>query len=142
MEANVKCKKCGRVLKSPLSVAMGMGPKCAGISPTQGCIVHISLRRSTGKRYSIPSVSAIQSPLASTLPPQKKISRKEMANNIRDERRRLFEKRESFQLGMLVRSKMPLQYEPVGEKDWKESGNDRVISQEQLLSYLKHYRFI
>jgi len=26
METAVKCKKCGRVLKSPLSIAMGMGP--------------------------------------------------------------------------------------------------------------------
>ena len=32
MEKNPRCKKCGRLLKSPLSIASGMGPKCAGVS--------------------------------------------------------------------------------------------------------------
>ena len=30
MEGKPRCKKCGRVLKSPASIARGMGSKCAG----------------------------------------------------------------------------------------------------------------
>jgi hypothetical protein len=141
MATTVKCKKCGRVLKSPLSIAMGMGPKCAGISSTQGCMIHIGLRRSSRKRYSLAGASAVRIP-SMPAPPEKKISRKEKARKQREERRQLFEQRQAFQLGMLVRSKMPLRYEPVGEKDWKESGSGRVMSQEQLQAYLKRYQFI
>ncbi len=36
MEENPRCKKCKRVLKSPISIARGMGPKCAGVSTTRG----------------------------------------------------------------------------------------------------------
>lgn len=142
METTVNCKKCGRVLKSPLSVAMGMGPKCAGISSTQGCKFHIGLSRSSGKRYSMTGVGAIQNPLVSAQPPERKSSRKEMAHNIREERRRLFEQRQAFQLGIMARSKRPLQYEPVGEQDWKDSQSGKVMSQEQLQAYLMRYQFI
>jgi len=31
-----RCKKCGRSLSSPESIARGMGPKCAGISTSRG----------------------------------------------------------------------------------------------------------
>jgi hypothetical protein len=141
MKTTAKCKKCGRVLKSPLSVAMGMGPTCAGISTRQGCTIHIGLRRSTGKRYGLAGASAAQIP-SMTVPPEKKVSRKEKSRLQREERRRLFEQRQAFQLGMLARSKMPLRYEPVGVKDWKECGSGKVISQDQLLVYLTRYRFI
>lgn len=30
-----RCKKCGRPLTNPISIAMGMGPECAGISPSK-----------------------------------------------------------------------------------------------------------
>lgn len=141
MATTVKCKKCGRVLKSPLSIAIGMGPKCAGISSTQGCTIHIGLRRSSGKRYSKTGASAAQIPLMAAQP-EKKITKKEKAHQQRLERRRAFEQRQSFQLGMLVRSKIPLLYEPIGEKDWKESSSGRVVSHEHLQNYLTHYRFI
>lgn len=73
---------------------------------------------------------------------EKKVSRKEMARRQREERQRLFEQRQIIQLGTLMRSKNPLMYEPVGEKDWKERGSGRVMSQEQLHAYLKRYQFI
>jgi hypothetical protein len=39
--SQARCKKCGRPLTNPISIAMGMGPECAGISP---------LRRSSSVR--------------------------------------------------------------------------------------------
>ena len=141
MEATVKCRKCGRVLKNPLSVAMGMGPKCAGIS-AQGQKFHISIRRSSGKRYNLAGTGVTQTPLMPLQPREKRISRKELARRHREERRRLFEQRQSFQCGMLLRTKTPLMYEPVGEKEWKDSVSGSVISHEHLQDYLRRYRFI
>lgn len=143
METAVKCKKCGRVLKSPLSIAIGMGPKCAGVPPTKGKRLRISIRRSSGKIYNaVGAVGGTQIPLMLSQPPEKKLSRKELARRQREERRRLFEQRQSFQCGMLVRNKTPLMYEPVGEKDWKDNLSGKVMSQEQLQAYLMRYRFI
>jgi hypothetical protein len=51
METVVKCKKCGRVLKNPTSVVMGMGPKCAGVSLTSKKKINIGLRLSSGRIY-------------------------------------------------------------------------------------------
>jgi hypothetical protein len=33
--SQARCKKCGRPLTNPISIAMGMGPECAGISPSK-----------------------------------------------------------------------------------------------------------
>ena len=141
MEVTVKCKKCGRALKNPLSVAMGMGPKCAGIS-AQGQKFHISIRRSSGKSYNPAGVGAVQIPLMPSQPSEKRISRKELARRHREERRRLFEQRQSFQCGRLLRTKTPLMYEPVGDKEWKDSVSGKVMSHEYLQGYLIRYRFI
>jgi hypothetical protein len=141
MEATVKCKKCGRVLKNPLSIAMGMGLKCAGIF-AQGQKFHTTIRHSSGNRFSLVGTGAAQMPLIPSQPSEKRLSRKEMARRQREERRRLFEQRQSFQCGRLVRSKAPLQYEPVGEREWKDSVSGRIISHEYLQDYLKRYRFI
>jgi hypothetical protein len=142
METEVKCKKCGRVLKSPLSIAMGMGTKCAGVSLTGRKKVNIGLRRSSGRIYNAVGSGSSQMPMLISPTPEKKLSRKEQARRQREERRRLFEERRSFQCGTLVRSKIPLVYEPVGEKDWKENFSGKVICQEQMQMYLMRYRFI
>lgn len=142
METAVKCKKCGRVLKSPLSIAMGMGPKCTGVSLTKGKRLNIGIRRSSGKIYNAVGSGSSQMPMLISQTREKKLSRKEQACRQREERRRLFEQRQSFQCGMLVRSKTPLMYEPIGEKDWKDNLSGRVMSQEQLQAYLLRYRFI
>jgi hypothetical protein len=143
METAVKCKKCGRVLKNPLSIAMGMGPKCAGVALTGKKKINISLRRNSGKIYNAVGSGSSQMPMMiSQTAPEKKLSRKEQAHRQREERRHLFEGRQSFQCGTLVRSKVPLMYVPVGEKDWKENWSGREMSQEQLQAYLMRYRFI
>lgn len=75
-------------------------------------------------------------------PPEKKIPRKELACRLREERRGLFEQRQPFQCGKLARTQIPLMYEPVGEKEWKDNMSGRIMSQEQLQKYLMRYRFI
>lgn len=142
METAVKCKKCGRMLKKPLSIAMGMGPKCAGITLTGKKKVTIGLRRSSGRIYNAVGTSSSQMPMMISQTTEKKLSRKEQARRQREERRRLFDERRSFQCGTLVRSKTPLMYEPVGEKEWKDNLSGKVMSQEQLQAYLMRYRFI
>lgn len=41
-----RCKKCGRPLSDPSSIARGMGPECAGVSTKRGRSVRV--RRLTG----------------------------------------------------------------------------------------------
>jgi hypothetical protein len=142
METTVKCNKCGRVLKSPLSIAMGMGPKCAGVSLTAGNKLNIGLRRSSGKIYNAVGAGGTQIPLILSQLPEKKLPKKELIRRQKEERRRLFEQRQSFQCGTLVRNKTPLIYEPVGEKEWKDNLSGRMMSQEQLQAYLMRYQFI
>lgn len=48
MKSQPTCIKCGRKLKSPVSIARGMGPKCAGGSSKSGKKVRIRIRRSYG----------------------------------------------------------------------------------------------
>lgn len=142
MEKKPCCKKCGRVLKSPLSIAMGMGPKCAGLSLEKGHSVHIGIRSSSGKTYRSAETGSTQTALMPTEQPEKKVPKRELIRRQREERRRLFEQRQPFQCGMLVRTKIPLLYEPVGEKEWKDNLSGRVMSHENLQAYLMRYRFI
>lgn len=143
METIVKCKKCGRVLKNPASVVMGMGPKCAGVSPSRGGRFRLGIRQSSGKVYSaVGMASATQMPMMPVEPPARKLSRKELVRRLREERRQAFEQRRAFQCGVVVRTRSPLVYEPMGEQEWRDSLNGKVLSQEQLKAYLMQHRFI
>ena len=142
MKGKPKCKKCGRVLKSPLSSALGMGPKCAGISLAKGQCVRVANRRTSGVAYDCPETRSVHTPLIPSSKPEKKVSKKELVRKQRSERRRLFEQRQSFQCGFLVGGKTPLIYEPAGEKEWKDKANGKIMSHERLQDYLIRYRFI
>ena len=142
MEQKPRCKKCGKLLKSPISIARGMGPKCAGLSSAGKRSIHIGIRRSSGKAYQSAGAGSLQMPLISSEPPTKKGSRRELARRRREERRRLFESRQPFQCGMLSGRKIPLVYEPSAESEWKETASGRLISHERLQTYLMRYRFI
>lgn len=139
MAQRVRCKKCGRVLKSPISIARGMGPECAGISPTKGRSVRISVRRSLGKGYQSSGAGNSQMPLIPVEAPTQKGSRWERARRSREERRHLFESRQPF---LLSSKKTPLGYEPIGESEWKETVSGRLVSHERLQAYLTRYQFI
>lgn len=45
MEENPRCKKCSRALKSPISIARGMSPKCVGVSAASGKVLAPELGR-------------------------------------------------------------------------------------------------
>lgn len=142
MKGKPKCRKCGRVLKSPLSIALGMGPKCAGVSLAKGRSVNVGNRRNSGNSYDGSGTGSIQTPLIPSDNPKKKVSKRELIRGQRDERRRMFEQRQAFQCGFLTGGKTPLIYEPTGEKEWKDKVNGKVLSHERLQDYLMRYRFI
>ncbi len=52
-----RCKKCGRPLSSPDSIARGMGPECAGISGSRGKSVRV--RRETRSATGYNALGAI-----------------------------------------------------------------------------------
>lgn len=141
MENQPRCKKCGRRLKSPLSVARGMGPICAGIPSTSGRSVRVQRRPSSGAAYSENVPSQVQAPL---FPGElsKRLSKREMIRQRREERRRLFETRLPFQCGLVLPARKPLMYTPLGDDSWQENHSGRVISHERLQHYLVRFRFI
>lgn len=47
----VRCKVCGRRLTNPLSIARGMGPRCAGVSSSNSARL-LPLKRSVARSYS------------------------------------------------------------------------------------------
>ncbi len=142
MEKQPKCKKCGRRLKSPLSIAIGMGPKCAGITSASERSVRVQSKPSSRTAYSDKAPTQTQSPILPGEFSKKRLSRREAIRGCREERRRLFETRLPFQCGLLLPAKKPLVYTPLDDGSWQENPSGRVISHERLQEYLMQYRFI
>lgn len=142
MERKPMCKKCGRVLKSPASIARGMGSKCAGITTARGKSVRVRMKRSSGTAYQSVDTGGRQAPLFSGEMPAKPLTKREQYRRRREDRRRMFEMREAFQCGLLLPQREPLVYVPLKDGNWKETPSGRVISHERLQEYLKRYRFI
>ena len=135
MEKQVRCKKCGRVLKSPASIARGIGSTCAGIGIKSGKTFQSSVRHASTQTYA--TVGTNKTHGAS---PDGDLSNKPA--NKRDERRKLFEARRPFQCGVLTRTRTPLIYVPAGESEWKEKHSGRVIPNDKLQAYLKRFSLI
>ena len=142
MEKQPRCKKCGRQLKSPLSIANGMGPKCAGIKPTSGRNVRVQSKPRSHAAYSDNTLVQVQAPLFTGELPKKGLSKRELFRRRREERRRLFETRLPFQCGLVLPARKPLVYTPLENGLWREDYSGRVISHERLQQYLVKYRFI
>ncbi len=142
MEGKPRCKKCGRVLKSPASIARGLGSICAGATGTRGKTFRVRMKRGSGKAYQSVSAGEWQVPLFTGEMPVKSVSKKELYRRRREERRRSFETRRPFQCGLLMPKRMPLVYEPLEDGNWMESQSGRVIPHERLQDYLTKYRFI
>jgi hypothetical protein len=143
MEGKLKCKKCGRVLKSPTSIACGIGQKCAGVSPKSGKSVQARIKQSSGVVYENVGSSPMPTPtFFSGDLPTKRMSKRELYRRRREERRRSFETREPFQCGMLLPKRKPVVYTPLGDGSWKENPTGRVISHERLQEYLRQYHLI
>ena len=142
MDKQPKCKKCGRRLKSPMSIARGMGPKCAGITARSGKSVRVRSRPSSGVAYTEIGASHIQAPLFPGELSKKRLSKRELFRRRKEERRRLFETRLPFQAGLVLPARKPLVYTPLEDGSWRENPSGRVISHERLQQYLVRYRFI
>ena len=131
MDKQPKCKKCGRRLKSPMSIARGMGLTCAGITATSGMSVRIRRKPHSGAAYSNKAPSQVQAPLFP-----------KMLRQRREERRRLFETRLPFQCGLVLPARKPLVYTPLEDGSWQENLSGKVISHERLQQYLMRYHLI
>jgi len=142
MEGNPRCKKCGRILKSPASIARGIGSKCAGVTVTPGISVHAKINQSSGKIYQSISSDHTQTPPFLGDLPQKSLNKRESYRRRREELKRLFETREPFQCGVLLPKRRPLVYTPMSDGNWKENPSGRIISHERLQEYLRRYQFI
>ena len=142
MEGKPRCKKCGRVLKSPASIVRRMGPKCAGATATSGNSVRARITRSSGVAYQSTSSDQLQTPLFSGDLPTERLSKRELYRRRREERRLSFETRKPFQCGLLLPKRKPLVYTPLDDGNWKENPSGRVISHERLQEYLRLYQFI
>jgi len=142
MEKQAKCKKCSRRLKSPLSIAIGMGPKCAGIKSTVGKSVRDQSKPSSRTAYSDKTLAQVQAPLFTGELSKKRLRKRELFRRRREERRRLFETRLPFQCGLVLPARKPLVYTPLEDGSWREDYSGRVISHERLQQYLIRYRII
>jgi hypothetical protein len=142
MEKQPKCKKCGRRLKSPLSIAIGMGPKCAGIKSASGRSVRVRSKPSSRTAYFDKTLDQAQVPLFPGELPKKGLSKRELFRRRREERRRLFETRFPFQCGLVLPARKPLVYIPLEDGSWREDYSGRIISHERLQQYLVKFRFI
>lgn len=141
MQQQVRCKKCGRVLKSPASIAMRMGPKCAGVSGG-GKSVRVRAGRRGGTPYSLGASTGVQAAFPAGEVKSKRLSKRVIARRNREERRRLFDERLPFQCGLLLPERKPIMYTPTEDGGWKDSTSGRVISHDNLQNYLKRYQFI
>ena len=177
MEAH--CKKCGRPLHDPVSVARGMGPKCAGIASTgRGFRSRQRLLNGTvyplgGKRHTTLNLFSLvedsqngvseilqqfpsdlvelvlSAPTAGSIASRVKLySRRKRSENdarpatlLKQIRHMCIEFRLSFWPG-LSRNLEPIPCIPCGENDWKIGEDGRVLSRDELVSYLSRYGII
>lgn len=142
MEGKPRCKKCGRVLKSRISIARGMGSVCAGL--TAG-----ARKRELARTQCVAGKAHLESEPSGKLTlffpgevPVKRLSEKELFRKQREERRQAFETHSRFQCGVAIPKKKPLIYEPLADGAWKEYPSGRVISHERLQGYLTRYQLI
>lgn len=59
----LRCKKCGRFLRDPDSIARGMGPECASISGNRGKSSRVRRQKGSGSAYSVPGTNHTAMPL-------------------------------------------------------------------------------
>ncbi len=136
-----RCAKCGRRLRSPESIARGIGPKCAGTSGrSRG--VRVRVCHQHGSAYSLGLADGHQQSMPIGATAGKRISKREVIRRKKVERRRRFEARLPFQCGVLVSSHRPLVYLPLPDDKWREEHSGRTIAHARLQDYLLRYGLI
>ncbi len=142
MEGKHRCIKCGRVLKSQLSIMRGIGSTCAGDNATSGMGIHVGKKAGPGVASKATGPGKTQSAVITGDLPEKKLSNKELARQRREERRQRLEQHEPFECGILLPRRVPLVFVPLDGSTWKEDPSGRMISHKHLQEYLKRYHFI
>jgi hypothetical protein len=137
MEQQARCKKCGRILKSPQSIALGMGSTCAGVASGAGKAAQVRQTRRSSRVHKNDAAGRKNTPLVGDLS-----SKSLTMRQIREQRRRLFEDRKPFRCGIFAKTREPLIYVPAENGLWKEDWTGREISHERLKDYLRKYEFI
>lgn len=110
-----KCKKCGRPLRDPVSISIGLGPKCRGAA-------------SSGTAVQVPAQHNRHSPQAYAV--AESITRREQAL-LADE---------PLTVGHDPLTKQPHVYKPDGQGNYTHDGS--TITRENLINYMKRYGFI
>lgn len=157
---SVKCRVCGRQLHSPISVAMGIGPKCAGGRPGTGRRIQARPRTASHRLYSSNAHLTTQTmPLIGTtelvyrdqllqlvtVPLTREQFCAELANMKRGTkselsrmRAELLEARTAFCAGIFfMASGEQCAYEPVDQLSWREVHSKRAMENVDLGTYLK-----
>ena len=151
MAQKPRCKKCGRVLRNPVSIARGMGPVCAGDTGRAGRRLKVRPRRSSGRTYDPLGNSSQLLPLPVQIADQQeptltkreriRLARAEQRRSARSSRKANFLSRQSFQVGINTHTREAVIYSPVAPDGWVDN-QGRQISHESLGSYLQRYQFI
>lgn len=125
-----RCAKCGRQLKSLLSIARGMGPTCAGVTG-RGQSMKLRTPRHSGSVYLLGLNSGHQQPTPIGDIRTELISKRHLIRRRREERLRLFEARQP----LLSMTCAPLVYLPFPDDNEKEEHTGRTIPHERLQDY-------
>ena len=143
MAQKPRCKKCGRVLRNPISIARGMGPVCAGEMGKGRWLYKSRSHQSHSQSYDAVGSSATQPRLLvqSLESPKKQTPRRERLRWVRTQRKISFLSRQPFQVGINASTRDPVVYNPIGTDDWIDLQGKR-ISHENLGRYLQRYHFI
>lgn len=109
------CKKCGRPLRDPISVAIGIGPECRGATRATRS-PKVSQKRSRGSTYSAAAVDARAAALASG---------QTVDTGLRD-----------------IRTKEPVIYIPDGLGNYVDPKSGHTCTAQHLEKYLTTYGLI
>ncbi len=152
-----RCRKCRRLLKAASSIALGMGPKSGGRGKPAGTKV----QHKSGNPYSSSQISekamtmtvpmfredediaiylrAVSEPIP--LDDLLKLTRtsksRKLIRRLRCER---YEKRMPLAPGMYTRpDRTPIFYEPVGDREWRCSTSEHLVTHHHLGIYLRRW---
>lgn len=157
--ATPRCKRCGRVLKSPASIARGMGPECAGAGPGRGKRFRLPIKGRTTHAYqSAPTFGKSQPAAAGmfTTQPTKAEIEEEAKRAAQCERRKALDEHQVITLGPFARRNLDYKfittYTPVSPDEWKmESRNETTgeiiergftTTHQNLADFLNRYGYI
>ena len=139
-----RCKKCGRVLRNPASIARGLGPVCAG-ETGKGRRRYKKSRsyQPNGRTYAAVGSGSNQLliPIQSHEAAKRRPRKRDRLRRVQMQRKTNFLSRQPFQVGINARTREPVIYSPVGTDGWIDLQGTR-ISHENLGRYLQRYYFI